>query len=86
MKNTHNLRLKFRKFKRQYKPPGMHYQIESRGQHVDMAPQSLAHAPFDSVAFMGLAENLSRGKAHTRPSRQCSPRISGSLPGQKPAH
>jgi hypothetical protein len=86
MKNTHNLRLKFRKFKGQHKPPGMQDQIESSWQHVSMTPQRLAHTPFDAVALVGLAEHLARSKSHTRPSRQCGPCVSGSLPGQKPAH
>ena len=86
MKNTHNLRLKFRKFKGEYKPPGMQDEIESRGQHVSMAPQCLAHPPLDAVAFMRLTEYFSRSKSHTRPDRQWRPGVCGSLPGQKPAH
>jgi len=69
MKNTHNLRLKFRKFKRQHKTARMQDQIETFGKQFYMTPQSLAHPPLDTVAFVRFAEDLSGSKAHTRARR-----------------
>jgi len=86
LKDTHNLRLKFRKFKREHNAPWVQYQIESMGKHLHMPPQSLAHAPLDAVAFMRLAQHLARRNPDARSGRQCCPGIRSSLSGQKPAH
>ena len=53
MKDTYNLRLKFREFDGKHKAAGMEDQIKAPGQQVDMAAQGLAHAALDAIAFMG---------------------------------
>ena len=66
MKNTHNLRLKFRKFEGQDDSAWVKDQIASLRQQVDVAAQSLSHAALDAIAFMGLAQNLAGGETHAR--------------------
>ena len=85
LKNTHNLRLKFREFHGEHDAAGMKDQIEARGQQIHVAAQGLAHAALDAVALMGLAQHLARGEADARPQpEQLAPSVR--LRRQKPAH
>src|ERR1700679_56203 len=86
MKDTHNLGLKFPEFKRHDKPPRMENQIEPRREQIHMAPESLAHAPLDAIAFMRLAEHFACGQSHARSGGEWSSGIGWTLPRHKPAH
>jgi hypothetical protein len=63
LKDTHNLRLKFRKFDGEHDAARMEDEIEALRQQVDVAAQGLAHAALDAVALMRLAQHLARGEA-----------------------
>ena len=71
-KNTHNLRLKFRKFEGQHVAAGMEDEIETDRQQIDVAAQSLAHAALDAIAFVGFAQNFAHCEADARPDPQRS--------------
>jgi hypothetical protein len=63
LKNTYNLRFKFRKFEGEDRAAGMKDQVAALRQHVHVAAQSLSHAALDAVAFMGFTQNLTGGEA-----------------------
>ncbi len=79
LKDTHNLRLKFRKFDGEHRAAGMQDQVEAAGQQVQMAAQGLAHAALDAVALMRLAQHLARGEPDAR-TRDASARPAVAAP------
>jgi hypothetical protein len=69
MKDTHNLRLKFREFDGEHEAAGMEDEVEALGQHVDMAAQGLAQAALDAISFVCFADHFADGEPHARPNR-----------------
>jgi len=90
LKDTHNFALKLREFHREDGPARMEDEIKARGQKIDVAAQSLAHAALDAVALVSLAHDFAYGKADAR--RSGSTRAFSCLRGclrrrrKKPAH
>ena len=66
MKDTHNLRFKFRKFEVEDRSAGMEDEIAAQRQQGDVAAQGLSHAALDAIAFMGFAQDLAGGEADAR--------------------
>ena len=85
-KNTHNLRLKLRKFHGEHVAAGMEDEIEARWKQAGVAAQSLSHAALDAVTFVRLADYLADGEADARPRRKRRIGTGRRLRGQKPAH
>jgi len=86
MKDTQNLRVKFREFNGHDETAGMKDEIKALRKQFDMATEAFAHAALDAVAFMGFADYLADGKSDTRAGRQRSACIGGCLPRHEPAH
>jgi hypothetical protein len=61
LKDTHNFALKLREFHREDGAARMQDEVEARGQKIDVAAQSLAHAPLDAVALMSFAHDFAHG-------------------------
>src|ERR1700677_4144425 len=68
-KNTQNLALKLREFHREHSAARMQDEIEARGQKIDVAAESLAHASLDPVALVSLAQDFANGEADAWSSR-----------------
>ena len=66
MKNTHNLRLKFRKFQGEHNAPGMKDEVAALGKQIHMAAEGFFHAALDAVALVRLAQDLAGGETHAR--------------------
>ena len=66
LKDTHNLALELRKFHRENSAARVQDEVEARGQKIDMAAQSLAHAALDAVALVSLAHDFAYGEADAR--------------------
>ena len=77
--NTHNLRLKLRKFHGEHAAARMEDEIEAGGQQIDVAAQSLAHAALDAVALVSLAQHFAHGEADARrmPEHAPEPSVCG---------
>jgi hypothetical protein len=86
MKDTHNLRFKFREFHSHDETARMEDEIEASGQLANVAAETVAHAPLDAVALMRFADYLTDGKADAGTGGQWSSSPGGRLPGEKPAH
>jgi hypothetical protein len=86
MKDTHNLRLKFREFDGEHEAAGMEDEIEALGEQVDMAAQGLAHPALDAISLVRFAHHFADGEPQARPNRQRRPGVSGLLRANEPTH
>jgi hypothetical protein len=88
VKDTHNLRFKFRKFDGEDGTARMEDEIAAQRQQVYVAAQGLAHAALDAVAFMGFTKDLAGGEADARGCLAGRGVVGGGwrLRGQKPGH
>ena len=77
LKDTHNLRLKFREFHGEHGAARMEDQIAALGQQIHMAAQGLAHAALDAVALMRLAQHLAGGEPDARACRRAARAVCG---------
>ena len=68
-KNTHNLRLKLRKFHGKHVAARMEDEIHSHGQQVGVAAQGLAHAALDAIALVGFAHHFAHSEPDARRRR-----------------
>jgi hypothetical protein len=84
VKDTHNLRLKFRKFYGENETAGMKDQIASLGQQINVAPQCFSHATLDPIALVSFANYFAGRKTNAR--RGSVMRIIYLSWSQKPAH
>jgi len=83
MKNTHDLRFKFRKFESEDGFAGMKDQIAALRQQIDVAAQRFSHAALDAIAFMSFTQNLAGSEAD---ARGCLAYEGWLLRSQEPAH
>jgi hypothetical protein len=94
LEDTHNLALKLREFHSEDGAARVQDEIEARGQKIDVAAQSLAHAALNAIALVSLAYDFAYGKADARRggSERALSCLRGCLRGwlrrrrQKPAH
>jgi hypothetical protein len=86
LKDTHNLGFKFREFHGQHTTARMKDQIEAGGKKIGVAAESLAHAPLDAVALVGLAHNFAHRESHTRWGQSICRGAAGRLRRKEPAH
>jgi hypothetical protein len=90
MKDTHNLRLKFRKIDGEDETAGMEDEVGALGQQLDVPPQDVAHAALDAIPFMGFAQHLAYGETHAGSKWQLQWQARGNearlLGRQKPTH
>ena len=86
MKDTYNLRLKFREIHGEHHASGVEDQVATLGQQIHMAPNGLPHAALDAITLVRFAQNLASGEPYARTWRLLGAGVSGLLRGQKPAH